>query len=29
MKGKKLNTLQDYLDGKAPYVSITIDKNLY
>jgi len=28
-KGKKLNTLQDYLNGKAPYVSIALDKNLY
>lgn len=29
MKGKKLNTLQDFLSGKAPYVSIALDKNLY
>jgi hypothetical protein len=27
--GKKLCTLQDYLEGKAPYVSIALDKNLY
>jgi hypothetical protein len=29
MKGNKLNTLQDFLQGKAPYVSIALDKNLY
>jgi len=29
MKGKKLTTLQDFLNGKAPYVSIALDKNLY
>ncbi|HPZ06608.1 MAG TPA: hypothetical protein PL110_00710 [Candidatus Eremiobacteraeota bacterium] len=29
MRGKKLNTLQDFLSGKAPYVSIALDKNLY
>ncbi|MDQ7826713.1 MAG: hypothetical protein RDV48_28175 [Candidatus Eremiobacteraeota bacterium] len=28
-RGKKLCTLQDYLEGKAPYVSIALDKNLY
>ncbi|MFN8576185.1 MAG: hypothetical protein U0354_04960 [Candidatus Sericytochromatia bacterium] len=28
-KGKKLNTLQDFLDGKASYVSVALDKNLY
>lgn len=27
--GKPLRTLQDYLDGKADYVSIALDKNLY
>ena len=27
--GKKLCTLQDYLAGKVPYVSIALDKNLY
>lgn len=27
--GKPLHTLQDFLDGSAPYVSIAIDKNLY
>jgi hypothetical protein len=27
--GNKLFTLQDYLAGKAPYVSIALDKNLY
>lgn len=27
--GKKLNTLQDFLSGKASYVSIALDKNLY
>ncbi|MGV8121514.1 MAG: hypothetical protein AB2L14_17280 [Candidatus Xenobiia bacterium LiM19] len=29
MKGKKLHTLQDFLNGKAPYVSMAMDKNLY
>lgn len=29
MKGKKLNTLQDVLEGKAETVSIALDKNLY
>lgn len=29
MRGKKLCTLQDYLSGKAPYVSIALDKKLY
>jgi len=29
MKGNKLQTLQDYMDGKAKYVSIALDKNLY
>jgi len=28
-KGENLYTLQDYLEGKAPYVSIALDKNLY
>lgn len=28
-KGAPLHTLQDFLDGKAPYVSIAIDKRLY
>lgn len=28
-KGKDLCTLQDYLNGKAPYVSIAFDKYLY
>lgn len=28
-KGHKLCTLQDFLSGKAPYVSIALDKNLY
>ncbi len=27
--GKKLNTLQDFLNGKSDYVSIALDKNLY
>jgi hypothetical protein len=27
--GKPLHTLQDVLDGKAPYVSIALDKKLY
>ncbi len=27
--GKPLRTLQDFLDGKASYVSIALDKNLY
>jgi hypothetical protein len=27
--GKPLHTLQDFLDGSAPYVSIAIDKKLY
>lgn len=27
--GKPLHTLQDFLSGSAPYVSIAIDKNLY
>jgi len=29
MRGKKLHTLQDFLKGKSPYVSIALDKNLY
>lgn len=28
-RGKKLTTLQDFLNGKASYVSIALDKNLY
>lgn len=28
-RDKKLNTLQDFLSGKANYVSIALDKNLY
>ena len=28
-KGAKLCTLQDFLNGKAPYVSIALDNNLY
>ncbi|NDD30298.1 MAG: hypothetical protein EB084_18730 [Proteobacteria bacterium] len=28
-KGHKLNTLQDYLSGKAPYVSVALDANLH
>jgi hypothetical protein len=27
-RGKKLNTLQDFLDGKAEYVSVAMDKYL-
>ncbi len=27
-RGKKLNTLQDYLAGRAPYVSVAMDKNM-
>lgn len=27
-KGKKLHTLQDYLAGKAPYVSVAMDKKM-
>lgn len=29
MKGARLNTLQDFLAGKAPYVSIALDQNMY
>lgn len=29
MLGKPLRTLQDFLDGKAEYVSIALDKNMY
>lgn len=29
MKGKSLNTLQDFLAGKVPYVSIALDENMY
>jgi hypothetical protein len=29
MVGKKLHTLQDFLDGKSPHVSIALDKKLY
>ncbi len=28
-RGKKLRTLQDFLDGKSDYVSIALDKKLY
>ncbi len=27
-RGNKLNTLQDYLAGKAPFVSVAMDKNM-
>lgn len=27
-RGNKLNTLQEFLDGKADYVSVAMDKNL-
>lgn len=29
MMGKPLHTLQDFLDGKAPYVSVALDKDMY
>jgi hypothetical protein len=29
MQGSQLNTLQDFVEGKAPYVSIALDQNLY